>query len=180
MIAASVEKDILEVVGECKPLSPLQQQWFVAQGVPEAFLTSAQAPVFGRVWFDEEGLFEPDPSGEGALVFVIPERGGQPSDLVAWQPKQGRLASWLRRAVLLGNPFQPRLRADKALPVWRSPLGWMKASGDGICLVQAERAARALEGLGPLLAEDIEHGMALAECLAIPAPRILVPEEAAP
>jgi hypothetical protein len=63
--------------------------------------------------------------------------------------------------------------------VWRSPLGWLKGSMAGVCIVHEERSALLLEGLGPLLAEDVEHGVALSGSLAIPAPRILVPGEQA-
>jgi hypothetical protein len=179
MIAASINKDVLDAFEECRQVSDIQRQWMLGQGVPANVLASGDAPVFARVWFDEGGLFEMDAEGEGALIFLAREAAGPPMDLVAWQPKAGRLATWLGRAAILGNPYAPRLRADRALPVWRSPLGWLKGSMAGVCIVHEERSALLLEGLGPLLAEDVEHGVALSGSLAIPAPRILVPEEQA-
>jgi hypothetical protein len=179
MIAASINRDVLDAFEECRSVSEIQWQWMLGQGVPANVLASEDAPVFARVWFDEDGLFEMDPEGEGSLIFLAREAGGPPMDLIAWQPKTERLATWLGRAAILGSPYAPRLRADRALPVWRSPLGWLKASRSGVCIVHDERSALLLEGLGPLLAEDVEHGLALSVSLAIPAPRILVPEEQA-
>lgn len=179
MIAASINSDVLEAFEECRPVSDIQRQWMLGQGVPASVLMSEDAPAFARVSFDENGLFELDPGGEGALIFLGREADGPPIDLVAWRPKAGTLATWLGRAALLGSPYAPRLRADRALPVWRSPLDWLKASRSGVCIVHQERSALLLEGLGPLLAEDVDHGMALSGSLAIPAPRILVPEEQA-
>ena len=160
-------------------MSDIQRRWMLGQGVPECVLASQDAPAFAQVWFDQDGLFELDLEGKGALIFLVRDADGPPTDLVAWRPNAGTLGTWLGRAAILGNPYGPRLRADSALPVWRSPLGWLKASMTGVCIVHDERSARLLEGLGPLLAEDVEHGLALSGSLAIPAPRILVPEEAA-
>jgi hypothetical protein len=149
-----------------------------AQGVPTDALADLRA---GYVVFDELGFeFEHHIDGmEGvrALLFLITDGQGVARDVVAWTPHDGRLATWLNRAWALGEEkvFAPRLSPQDELPVWRTPLGWLRANCKGLCLVRPQAAAHYLDCAGPLLAEDVPHGAELKRLLTRPAPRILVP-----
>jgi hypothetical protein len=98
-------------------------------------------------------------------------------DVVAWSPSLNKLTTWLNRAWALGEEavYQPRLSPQGELPVWRSPVGWLKARRKGLCLVRPKAAAYYLDDAGPLLAEDTAHGAELKQLLTRPAPRILIP-----
>jgi hypothetical protein len=61
------------------------------------------------------------------------------------------------------------------LPVWRSPIGWLRARRKGLCLVRPKAAVHFLTDASPLLAEDAAHGAELKHLLTRPAPRILIP-----
>jgi hypothetical protein len=135
-------------------------------------------------WFGETS-FEPEtclPLGmptERALWFLVLDQHREPIDIVAWAPARNRLGSWLGRAWALGQEqtFRPRLDPDGALPVWRDPLGWLRAGRRGLVLIDLIRAADELSFAGPLLAEDLDHAIELRDALSRPAPRILVPTE---
>jgi hypothetical protein len=58
--------------------------------------------------------------------------------------------------------------------VWRSPLDWLRQGRRGIVLLRSHAAAYALDDTGPLMAEDLEHGLELRRLLTRPGPRILV------
>ena len=104
-----------------------------------------------------------------------------PADLIAWSPRTGLLAAWLGRSALLGDACGFRLDADGALPVHRTPLGWLHAGRQGVVIVNPAAAARELQDLGPLLAEDITHAAEIEALFASLIPAILtdIPEKAA-
>lgn len=77
-----------------------------------------------------------------------------------------------------GTIFAPRLESE-ALPVWRWPLDWLRADRRGIVLLKPQLAAQFLRDVGPLMAEDVEHGLELERQLTIAAPRIVVPAASA-
>jgi hypothetical protein len=154
-------------------------------GVPTSAI---DAPVPLRsdhiAWFGETS-FEPEaclPLGmptERAFWFLVLDQDREPIDIVAWAPARSRLGSWLGRAWALGQEqvFRPRLDPDGALPIWRDPLGWLRAGRRGLVLIDLIRAADELSFAGPLLAEDLDHAIELRDALSRPAPRILVPTE---
>ena len=151
-------------------------------GVPMDGLIGPPPIRAGYVLFDELG-FEFDHhdrhgrEGVRAFLFAITDPQGVCRDIVAWSPQLNRTATWLGRAWALGEErvYAPRLTDHGALPVWRDPLGWLRANRKGICLIRPKSAVHHLDDAGPLLAEDPEHGAELRRLLARPAPRILVP-----
>jgi hypothetical protein len=162
-------------------LTPRDVALFERNGVAADVLASPAPIRAGYVHFDAMG-FEFDhhtntEEGVRAYLFLILDHQGVARDVVAWAPKQKRLATWLGRAWALGEEcaFAPRMSEHQALPVWRSPIKWLRAERKGVCLVRPEAALHYLCDAGPLLAEDAAHGAVLKQLLTRPAPRIIVP-----
>ena len=151
-------------------------------GIPADALAGPVPVRSGYVVFDELGFeFEQHhrhgAEGVRAFLFLITDGQGVARDVVAWSPSLNRLTTWLGRAWALGEEavYRPRLSPQGELPVWRSPMGWLKARRKGLCLVRPKAAAHYLDDAGPLLAEDTAHGSELKQLLTRPAPRILIP-----
>jgi hypothetical protein len=151
-------------------------------GIPADVLAGPVPVKAGHVVFDGLGFeFEQHRrdgmEGVRAFLFLITDVHGVARDVVAWAPQLNLLSTWLRRAWALGEEvtYQPRLSAQCELPVWRSPVGWLRSKRKGLCLVRPKAAAHYLDCAGPLLAEDAAHGAELKQLLTRPAPRILVP-----
>jgi hypothetical protein len=161
-----------------RPL-PHEVDSLVTRGVSSDALMMPTAVRAGHVVFDDLTFeFErPDnPDAVRAFLFLVTDRQGAGRDLVAWTPQDGRLTTWLNCAWALGEErvLVPRLSPRNELPVWRTPLGWLRAKRKGVCLVRPMAAAHYLDCAGPLLAEDAAHGAELKQLLTRPAPRILI------
>lgn len=126
----------------------------------------------------EFGRFSKGKKGDSACTFVVRDVCGDPLDIIAWQAKTGRLASWLGRASMLGEDqlFAPRL--TDGLPVFQTPLEWFRERRRGVVVIDKRRAAPRLRDAAPLLAMSFEHGKKLQEALRVTPPRILVPATA--
>ena len=140
--------------------------WFYVARSPVRFLRSGRfcLPI------DVRGDLE-----DRVTAFIFPEVDPVEgiTDLIAWHPRTGRIASWNGRASLLGGAAA----GDGAEPlvVHTSPLGWLAAFREGVVVVHEARGARRLLDLRrPLWAEDLTHGEALDAMLARLRPRILV------
>jgi hypothetical protein len=133
--------------------------------------------VFDELGFEFEQHDKHGTEGTRAFLFLITDHQGVARDVVAWAPQLGKLTTWLGRAWALGEEtiYRPRLTDHEALPVHRTPTGWLKARREGICLVRPAAAAHYLCDTGPVLAEDEAHGEELDQILTRPAPRILIP-----
>jgi hypothetical protein len=115
--------------------------------------------------------------GVRAFLFLITDGQDVARDVIALSPSLNKLTTWLGRAWALGEEavYRPCLSPQGELPVWRSPIGWLKARRKGLCLVRPKAAAYYLDDAGPLPAEDKAHGAELKQLLTRPAPRILIP-----
>ena len=82
-------------------------------------------------------------TGERAFLFLVTDGGGDPADIVAWQPTSNRIGTWLGLAWALGQEviYAPRLSEQNGLSVWRSPLDWLRAGRRGIVLIKPRLAA---------------------------------------
>jgi hypothetical protein len=151
-------------------------------GIPADALAGPAPVRSGHVVFDELGFeFEQHhrhgQEGVRAFLFLITDGQDVARDVIAWSPSLNKLTTWLGRAWALGEEAacRPRLSSQGELPVWRSPVGWLKARRRGLCLVRPKAAAYYLDDAGPLLAEDMAHGAELKQLLTRHAPRILIP-----
>ena len=111
-----------------------------------------------------------------AFLIAVKDEDGRFLDIAAWQPAKSWVGLWLGRAWALGQArvHAPRLGEEGALPVWRSPLNWLRAGREGIVLIRPGAAAYFLDDAGPLLAEDMAHASELRRLLTRTGPRILV------
>ena len=113
-------------------------RWLIGQGVPRPALFTpwvirrAEAVFTGRT-------FEFERRAEEVIVFRAEDRG-HCTDLIAWQPASGKLACWRASAFCLGDLdqiFNPATYfAGGKLRVHQTPLNWLEANREGICIVQ--------------------------------------------
>jgi len=174
--------EISAVFYELSRLEQRHMDWLKGEGVPISAMIEPDPILHARIAM-QAGFFDqvlPEEAGADAFVFLARDRDDQPADLVAWRPRAGAIARWCGRAALLGEDavYGPRLAAEGALPIFSSPLGWLKAGRHGVVILDHHRAASFLEGLGPYQAEDEAHRAELRRLLTKPAPRILVPRRA--
>lgn len=166
----------------------------VARGVPRSWLW--RGPMrFGveEIAGGDDGLYQPMPGGELAVIvpalplaapweddFPVEDLG----DLVAWLPRDS--SRWWRRCGLMPilNPAALERAAwfREPLSVWSTPLRWLRASGNGIVLLDGTANLRLW--LGDVdtihadtyeLGDDIDHRLRLPR---VPRPEILVPRAA--
>ncbi|MBR1197808.1 hypothetical protein JQ574_17570 [Bradyrhizobium sp. AUGA SZCCT0158] len=143
-------------------------------GVPWPVL--ADRVVFERKFF----VFadDADETGELAFTFAVISNAGF-IDIVAWHPTTDRLATWFGHAFALGerqvhhpNPL------FSGLPVFRSPIGWLRNGRRGIVIVRDNFARTVLARVPLLIAEDEEHQRDLEKVLPVnPGPRIIVSQK---
>jgi hypothetical protein len=114
--------------------------------------------------------------GEPAFTFVVISNAGF-IDIVAWHPQTSRLAVWFGHGFALGEgqihhpyPLVP------GLPVFRSPIGWLRGGRRGIVMVRTDLADVALASVPVLIAEDEQHQRDLQKLFPVPnlGPKILV------
>jgi hypothetical protein len=117
-----------------------------------------------------------DADGHRAFLIAINDEDGRFLDIAGWQPAKSWTGLWLGTAWALGQAsvLQPRMREMGALPVWRSPLNWLRAGREGIVLIRPTVAAYFLDDGGPLLAEDMAHAAELRRLMTRTGPRIFV------
>jgi hypothetical protein len=162
-------------------LLPRDVEAFEQRGVSGDALCSPVPVRVGHIVLDEAGFeFEhhtDKEAGVRAFLFLVTDPQGVALDVVGWIPRRRHVATWLGRAWALGEEraYSPRMSDHQALPVWRTPLSWLRSGRKGVCLVRPEVAHHYLWDAGPLLAEDAAHGAELKGLLTRPAPRIIVP-----
>lgn len=122
-------------------LSPAQSAWLLRQGISPKALLQPTPVGATRVKF-LDGTFDVAETGLGALTFRIANVEGRGIDLAAWSPRTEEIGSWYGRAFCLGqdqidNPAT--YFSGDALRVHRTPLDWLKANRDGICIIRPDR-----------------------------------------
>jgi hypothetical protein len=113
---------------------------------------------------------------DGRDAFILPVGGATGiSDLVAFDPESGLLVTWLGQAFAINEAriFDPNLDGDP-MPVWRDPIGWLKAKRQGIVLLRPEQAPSYLDHLPGVIAEDVQHGEELEKLLWTPRRKVPV------
>lgn len=153
------------------------------QGVTPLALTYPHPIRAGYVCWMTPDRFEPESwaphsrKAERAFLFLVRDGSGDAVDVVAWAPQTERIGTWLGRAWALGEETAYSPRLGDGLHVHRSPLSWLQCGRRGVVFLRAQAAALSLLDAGPLVAEDIEHGIELRDMLTIAPPRILVRTE---
>lgn len=174
---------ILGTFSACPNLIPYHVEKLERLGIPADALAGPTPLRRTYVHFDGERFeFEHHHLRDGgtpAYMLLVFDQWGDALDIVAWNSATGKTTTWLGRAWALGEErvLAPRLDEHSGLPVWRSPVGWLRARREGIVIVRPEMAALRLEGAGPLIVEDDAHGEAVDQLLTRPKNRILVPSQ---
>jgi hypothetical protein len=169
-----IADDLYSYMAELAPLDGKTISRLVARGIdPHALAVPLQVGR-ARVLFDGKGRYSPTSMGESVLLFPI--IANRLIDLAAWHGPSGRIATRLGDGACLGQGqigLNGLGTTGEALPVWRSPIEWLKADRVGIVIADCALAARMLAGL-TLRAEDLAHQAALAKSLLMPPPTIVV------
>ena len=175
-----------------------------ALGVSDWTIVRTPLDVIGaaQVRAGSDGLFDFVEEG-GRRAWVLPTnlagsyRAAEIEDLIAidqrpphhWRLRLG-IAEILggheieRRVFGSGRYVHSDLRrgpTDEPLRIWRTPLAWLQAGAEGVCVLQWTVGAVAdLSGIWtPLVAEDLAHGREIKARLTEPMPplpTIMVPE----
>jgi hypothetical protein len=133
-----------------------------------------------------EPLYNPDPDGQ--LVLITPALGHYPDtpetpnsdlfcrageliDLIAWHPKRpDRWALRTGAAAWLGC-IEPQYLNPTRVQVWRSPLNWLRADCEGLCILDHNEAYRILSLCrGGITAEDPGLAAQITDILTRPWP----------
>jgi hypothetical protein len=90
-----------------------------------------------RVLWLPDGLYEPDPDGEAAAILPVFQMNGigflDVVDLIAWKTGQPKEWRWrIGQGWALGDFL---LDDDLPVPVVATPLDWLKAAGDALCIL---------------------------------------------
>jgi len=153
--------------------------WLRSKEIDQSAITDPICVRTTRALLDGRGGYLPCPIGDFAFLFPVNLRDEiedlEVIDCVAWQPRSGRIATHLGVSALLGEGQIGRCGIGthgRALPVWRDPVGWLKAERCGVVIVDDTRAGHRLAGL-TLQAEDELHRRELQMRLRLPSPVIL-------
>ena len=96
-------------------------------------------------------------TGELAFTFVVISNAGS-IDIVAWHPTTNRLAVWFGHGFALGeSQIHHPIPLISGLPVFRSPIGWLRSGRRGIVLVREDFTKDVLHSVPLLVAEDDQH-----------------------
>jgi hypothetical protein len=162
-----------------RPLWQSDLDYFAAQGISGLDLANPDPVLKAGIILEGGGatfIFEHHTdTDEGRDAFILPVSGGGITDLVAYDPEIGLLATWLGRAFAINEAsiWEPNLDGNP-LPVWRDPIGWLKAKRQGIVLLRPEQAYSYLDHLPGVIAEDVQHGEELERLLWTPRRKVSV------
>jgi hypothetical protein len=110
------------------------------------------------------GRYKPFPKGFPALIFNE-WRCGRFVDRIAWTGKE--MAMKTGHGFILGMDYlQDCYDWLAPIPVFKNPVEWLAADGDGIVIVDPNAAWRILLDFDHFLARDYEHSKQLLEILS--------------
>lgn len=129
--------------------SPHFKEGLLRLGVPEAAFRRC-GPI-GTVSARYDGYrFEPDPHGIRSLTIAVPRMDGGLLDLVAFA--RGRCGALDGVAWALGE-----IDALAPTRLHDTPIDWLRAGGDGLCIVNWHSAPRILQDLEATLVVENEE-----------------------
>jgi hypothetical protein len=144
-------------------------------GVRAIDLGSPWPVLADRVLFEGEFFSFADDAGmigEPAFTMAVISNTGM-TDIAAWQPEANRLALWCGAGFALGerqihhpNPLVP------GLPVFRTPIGWLRTGRCGIVIIRSGFARAVLGHVSLLIAEDELHRSELQDLLGMAGPDV--------
>ena len=147
---------IRQIHGEMQTCLPSQSEFdaLVNMGITDTTLADIGGFGVGDVTFMENDF---EFGGDTRALIIPAYEGGQLLDLVAVNAKRPtRFARLYCRAWCLGeifNAWEPNV----PLPVWRSPLRWLREGAEGVVIMDWGQAYWRFPDLD-LIAEDEAHG----------------------
>ena len=151
--------------------------WLQRQGVPEITLQMWPGPVgVAAIETRPLGLF--DFAEHGRRAFIQPVLSGPAFsdilDLIAWYPDNpGRCWTRLYTGVPLGVDQLDHAEIEgEPLLLHASPLDWLRARGEGVCVLDWKISAPALRCVPVLLFEQTEFGRLAHDRLSAPSPAV--------
>lgn len=166
-------------------MTPPDRAWLIRRSVSNRFLTLGiwPGPVgFARIETHPLGIFDFAESGPRAFVHPIWSAGpySEILDLVAWFPDRPDI--WwthLYTGLPLGvDQLDHAEIAGEPIILHPTPLSWLVAEGEGICILDWVMSAPALRSVPVLVCKDDSHGRELQRRLTEPrsrCPEIRVP-----
>ena len=151
----------------------LEAQWLLSQGVSDRAMLEPETIRAGNVCFLDGNTFEFADDGDRALIFRVVDCGYE-ADLVAWSHKQNKLSTNRGVAFALGqeaiwNPATYFM--GEALKVHTTPLEWLRADREGICIVQSRYTYPQLSHVERLQFADRDHAQRVKLWIQPPKPR---------
>lgn len=135
-------------------------EWLFAHGVAPDAMAEPWPIRSARVVFDGLHGFDFTRDGEPAIIFKA-EDCGEEIDLIAWQPRTEKLASWHGNTFCLGDLDQIDNPAtyfmDGALRIHADPLDWLRASREGIVVLRRDFAYAHLRFCPRIVCDDLSH-----------------------
>jgi hypothetical protein len=111
-------------------------RWLLDQGIDGDAMALPYAIRSSWVRFDRT-TFDFNKDGEKAIIFRAVD--GEAVDLIAWQPRTGKITSWRGIAFCLGDVDQVFCPStyfmDGMLSIHADPLEWLRADRAGIVIV---------------------------------------------
>jgi hypothetical protein len=149
-------------------------RWLRGQGVSRASVLYPWPIGATKVAFTGNNTFELDADGERVLTFLI-EDHGKVIDIATWQPRTGKLATWLATGFAIGQEaiFNPATYfAGGALLVHETPLQWLQAKREGIVILRPDLAHAYLAGCRRIVCSDAAHARQVERWLQPPKPTV--------
>jgi hypothetical protein len=146
-------------------------RWLRGQGVSRAALLYPWPIGATNVTF-YGNTFEFDSHGERVLTFLVEDI--DVVDIAAWQPRTGKLATWLAAGFAIGQEaiFNPATYfAGGALRVYETPVQWLQAEREGIVIVRPNVAHAYLPNCQRLVCSDAAHARKVDRWLQLPKPK---------
>jgi hypothetical protein len=178
--ASSVSDSCKREYWKARPLWQSDLDQFAAMGIGGLDLANPDMVLKAGIILEDGGdtfVFEhATDTDAGRDAFILPVNGSNGIiDLVAFDPEIGLRATWLGQAFAINEEsiWEPNLDGDP-LPVWRDPIGWLKAKRQGIVLLRPEQAYSYLDHLFGVIAEDVQHGEELERLLWTPRHKVPV------
>jgi hypothetical protein len=148
-------------------------RWLFTEHVGAPDMTSPWPLKEAKVKFIGPHTFDFDDNGEPALIFRSADHG-ETIDLVAWQARSGRLASWRGVAFAIGDVAEiwnpANYLFDNALPVHRTPLQWLQVERTGIVIIEPRDAYSKMRDCPQARVADATFGRQLERWIQAPKP----------
>lgn len=153
-------------------LDQRQIDWLADRGVSREAMSGSWLIKTARVTFEGKERFVQNSKGTDVFILVV-EENTEIIDLLAWELRSGRLATFRGHAFALGQDqilSAGTYALGGKLRVHRSPLSWLRAERRGIVILKPRETYAWLGQVLGIEAEDSAHARELEDLIKPPAP----------